>query len=255
LGQKEVAKFGLENPRNISRGSLVLDTGMTRKDLESLNWAAIGENVRQSRCIQGKSQASLALSARLGISTLYQVERGMPVGLRSLRKIAEALSTSPDRLILPNQVRLTADHKALVHRPADYFWTTIDDVRTRNPEDNLTLIQDPKERRRLGRLGLVGAFCASTSFIMPEGPGLVSLEIFGQIGFFNMTIYRFATITCTKGRLRLIFGDEAIELGEGEIAGYRTEDLLGMEPAGAPEPMDLPVLATWVGSVRVGKLG
>jgi len=251
---KEVAKLLTEKPRNICRVSLVLDSGMTRKGTESLDWGVIGENVRQSRCIQGKSQANLAQSAGLGISTIYQVERGMPIGARSFRKIADALDTSPDRLKIPPQTLLAPTLRALVHRPGDNFWTMTHDQRSRNPEDNLSLIQDAKERLRLGRLGLVSAFCAATSFIMPEGPGLVNLEVFGKVPLFNATIYRFAMLSCTKGRLRLVFSDETVEIGEGEIAGYRTEDLQWMEPASPVDPVDLPVLVTWIGSVRVGKL-
>lgn len=217
----------------------------------SLDWALIGINVRRARILRGFTQADLAERARVGISTVYHAEQGRPLSRRSFEAICEGLGSLPDHIRARGRRHLTDDLTLLVHRQAEGVWTSQRDLRIKTPDDNLARIQNPEERIRLGRLGLVPQFLCAATFIMPEGPGPLFLELYGRNeGAINQTIYRDCLLMCQEGGLRARVGDEETTLGPGDLLGYRSRDLRWMEPVGDR----LPARLLWIGAVRLGKL-
>ena len=219
-------------------------------DKDSFDWTAIGHNVRRMRIVQGVSQRELARRSGLAISTVYHLERGAPVSRRTLLKLCEGMGETFDSLRTRNQSVLTDDHDFVVFHREAAIWTAYGEGRDRVPDDDIERIQSPEERLRLGRLGFVTLFGHLTNFIMPEGPGLVTFELYGRYPFaFNKEIYRDCLLSCLQGRVRLRIGGSTLELGDGGVVGYRSRDLEWIEPV---EGGELPVRLTWTGAVRIG---
>lgn len=226
---------------------------MARQPRNNLDWEDVGRKIYQARIIRGESQEKLARLADLGVSTIYHAERGRPIGMRSLLKICAAFDTSLEEILRPKQAPLSADTSHLVHRCAESIWTVGVDLRSKVPPDDYSRIQSEDERLRLGRLGLVAAFCTTTSFIMPFGPGLTFVELYRRFeGGVNVDIYRECTLRCERGELRLCIDGEIVELGVGDVVGYHPRDLQWAEPIAPIGPNDFPVLFTWTGAVRTG---
>ena len=209
---------------------------------------------------QGYSQDDLARRSGLAPKTIYRLERGLAVSRGSLLKVCEALEVLPEQLCalpMPSPRPVYGVHQLYgVHRQGESVWFMIGgDLRVRVPEDNFERTQHREERLRLGRQGLVAAFGYSLSFMMPEGPGIVMLELFGRLdGPFNATMYRECVLSCARGGVRVGVGDDVVELVEGEALGYRSKDLRWMEPLAPTDSDGLPSTLTWTGAVRVGNL-
>lgn len=217
---------------------------------DKVDWSRIGQNVRRMRIGQGISQEELAERAKVSTATIYNVERCASVSHRTLLKICDALNEPLDSLRTRQQSVLAEDQDCVLFRGDSAAWIVFGESRTWVPEDDVMRIQSPEERMRLGRLGFVPLFAHTTNFIMPEGPGLVNLELYSRYpDTFNSTIYRDCLLGCVEGRLRLCIGKTVAELGPTDVVGYRSKDLVWMEPA---EGSDLPVRLTWTGAIRVG---
>lgn len=217
-----------------------------------MDWQAIGRNIYKIRTLRGESQEKLAELAGLGISTIYNAEQGKPIGERSLFKICTVFTMPVEELLRP-QLPLSREEGVAVHRCANSFWIAALDYRANIPSDDYARIQSAEERLRLGRLGFVGAFCTTTSFIMPNGPGLAFIELYRWFdGPINEGLYRECTIRVEQSRLRICVRDKIVELDEGDVVGYYSEELEWAEPAEPIGPTGLPVLFTWTGAVRVG---
>ena len=220
------------------------------EDGKAYDWSLIGRNVRQARIIRGHSQEDLAQGSGVSVKTVYQVERGVPISQRSLSKLCAFVDLSLDSVRVRNTRVLSEDVDGLVYRRSAAFWMAGVEKRAKVPEDSLQRVQRPEERLRLGRLGLVPMFVSSTTFIMPEGPGVVMIELYGRFEeAFNAIIYRDCLLACVQGRARARIGETTMELDEGDIVGYRSKNMRWMEPA---EGSALPVRLTWTGAVRIG---
>ena len=217
---------------------------------EEYDWPRIGVNVRRTRIVQGLSQKDLAERAGITAVTLYNLERGMPVRHRTLAKVRAVLGEPLESLRTRDQALLGEEDEHVLFRKETATWLPYGDGRTRVSEDDARRIQHPEERLRLGRLGFVPLFAYLTSFIMPEGPGLVTFELYGRYaGAFNSTIYRDCLIGVSEGRMRVRIGESTLEMEPGDVAGLHSRDLAWMEPA---EESELPVCFTWTGAVRLG---
>ena len=228
--------------------------------VERMDWSSIAWEVRGLRMTQGYSQDDLARRSGLAPKTIYRLERGLAVSRGSLLKVCKALEVLPEQLCAlpmpPPRPVYGVHHLYGVHRHGESVWFMIGgDLRVRVPEDNFERTQRREERLRLGRQGLVAAFGCSLSFMMPEGPGIVTLELFGRLdGSFNATVYRECVLSCARGGVRVGVGDDIVELVEGEALGYRSKDLRWMEPLVPTDNDGLPTTLTWTGAVRVGNL-
>lgn len=201
----------------------------------------------------GHSQEDLARKSGLAPKTIYRLERGLSVSRRSLLKACDALDVVPAQLQVPYPPT-AAPCGYSVHRNGSHVWFTFGmDKRGKTTVDDFERIQTPEERLRLGRLGLVTAFGSALEFIMPEGPGILVMEVYGRIeGNVNGTLYRECVYACGQGRLRIGVLDEVVELGKGDALGCRSADVRWIEPAAPIGHQGSPTMLTWTGAVRVG---
>lgn len=223
-----------------------------RQPNKGMDWEAIGKGIHRLRILRGESQEKLARLAGIGVSTIYHAEQGQPIRRASLLRICEAFDVPIEELLRPKQ-SLSREKGFLVHRHPESIWIVAVDLRKSIPSDDFARIQNAEERLRLGRLELVAAFCTTSSFIMPNGPGLTFIELFHRFeGGINEGIYREGILRCDAGSVRLGLAGQIVELGAGDMVGYYSEDLKWAEPATPVGPTGFPVLLTWTGAVRYG---
>lgn len=215
---------------------------------------AWSRGIQRGRLMLKLTQAELAQLAGVAVTTVYRVERCLPVRESSLRKLCAAMSIKFDEFLKMKPI-FDARREAYVrHRGDETYWYAPVDHRRVVPEDDQTLVQDPRERLRLGRLGLVPAFVSYPNLIMPEGPGATLIELYGRHAEdLNSYIYRDCMIYCQRGDVRLCVRDEVVELNEGDYVGFVSRDLTWIEPA-TPDFGSEPPLALWFGAVRLGKI-
>ena len=215
------------------------------------NWDLVGGNIRQTRALRGLTQRQLAERAGVTLSTVYHAESGRPLMRRTLERICGGLDC-PLNVLFEPQKRLLADGvEILVHRSEEALWVAAGERRSKVPEDDVSRIQSPEERLRLGRLGLVPLFLCYLRFIMPEGPGPVHLELYGRFEeALNQTLYRDSVLMCVEGVAHVHVAGRTVALKSGDALGYQSGDLRWMEPKGTA----LPTRLTWVGAVRHGRL-
>ena len=79
-------------------------------------------------------------------------------------------------------------------------------------------IQDEEERLRLGTVGLVPMFYATPNFVMAQGPGITTLELYRDYTGFNSLLYEHAIVYCLRGRIKIAIGDEQTFLEEGDAS-------------------------------------
>ena len=220
------------------------------KTQQEIEWPVVSQNVRRMRIVQGLSQEELARRSGLAVSTVYHLERGAQVSRRTLLKVCAGLQETFDSLRTRNQSVLTDRRDLVLFRREEAIWVAFGERRPKVTEDDVLRIQEPEERLRLGRLGFVSAFGYLTNFIMPEGPGQVSFELYDRFTeAFNAPIYRDCLINGLEGRARLMFGETIVEIGPRDVVGFRSKDLVWMEPV---EGEELPVRLMWTGAVRLG---
>ena len=199
------------------------------------------------------SQIELAERAGVSLSTVYHIESGRSTRASSIRKVCEiGLDTAPEDLVQTREKQ--ASDPYLLYQASSAIWREEQDRRRAIPDDSFTLIQDPAERRRLGRLGLVGSFMNNPNIVMPDGPGTVFLEIYGRReGAVNAGVYRDSKLYCQSGGVRCAVGEHRVELRAGDMIGYTTADLRWIEPLELPVPNEEPSRLLWMGAVRIGK--
>lgn len=195
-------------------------------DLELLAY-----NVRCIRMAHNQTQAELAVAAGVDKATIHRIERGKRVHRRTMQKVALVLGGSVEFLnsVLPYGMP-ESERKRFVHRKEDLTWYTMGDRRKRIPEDSQERIQSLKERRRLGRQGLVASFQAYT-FAMPKGPGMSVSEVFGVSYVGPNETYEDCIVFCARGELLFRSGEESIVLREGDGIGFGADETATVEPA------------------------
>jgi transcriptional regulator with XRE-family HTH domain len=231
-------------------GKSVIIRSMLRKDSRTIAY-----NVRALRSLMGFTQSQLAAKAGLTLATVYRIETGdVFPHRRTLERICKVLHVEIGDLNLPEPLTKSDDVPFVIHRSADQVWTTLDDHRAHVPPDNLTQIQNPAERLRLGRSKLVAAFNVGMNFVMPKGPGLAVDEIHADREYGGSMTYRDCIRYCLRGEVLVTIGDCTYTLGEGDAIGYSNDLVFHMAPAHPLGPHDLPPLVLWVGANRMGKL-
>lgn len=215
-----------------------------------LDWSVVGENIRRARFLQNLTQGELAALSELAVATIHHAEEGRPLVPRTLEKICASLNCGIDHIISRQRTHLTDAVDLLVHRAEEGVWNALGDRRAKIPDDNLERIQSPEERTRLGSLGLVTMFTYALTFILPEGPGTLHLELYGaNEGTINEKIYRECVLLCEGGEAELTVVGRSVRLREGDAAAFRTAELVRL--SASPER---PARLTWIGSGRLGKL-
>lgn len=216
---------------------------------------AWSRGIQRGRLMQRLTQSELARRAGVTVTTIYRAEKGLPVRESSFRKVCEALNIKFDEFLKMKPVFDASREPYIHHRGTESYWYAPVDHRRMVPEDDQALVQDPRERLRLGRVGLVPAFVCYPGFVMPEGPGATLVELYGRYEHaFNPFTYRDGVLYGQRGTSRLGIRDDVLELAEGDMIGYASADLRWIEPAQPLGPEGQPSLAFWFGAVRLGRI-
>lgn len=213
----------------------------------------LGDRVRTFREMLGLTQAELAEVAGIAVRTIRNVEAGRSIRRSTITKICEGLDVPPASLEESVDAAVGSTYP-LLYRSSKAEWHAWIDSRKAVPQDNRQRLQDPGERRRLGKLGLVTLFFNNPYLIMPDGPGTIFIEVFGHYeGAINEIYYRDCKIYCQRGTVRCQILESIVELGPGDVAGFRSADLRWLEPAHELRDSELPPLLLWIGAVPVSK--
>ena len=214
----------------------------------------IGHHLREFRMALGLTQSEVAQRSGITLSTVFHLERGDPVRLRSVLLVCKGLGTSFEDIRHRHLTTKSPDNPHVVHRANATVWQSPVDLRRKIPPDNAERIAVPEERLRLGKLGLVPIFAGFLNLLMPDGPGMTLLELFGRYSTpFNHTVYRESVLQCQQGGARLQIGESVVELAPGDFVGYASEEMRWIEPVGVL-PADEPTVLLWTGAVRIGKV-
>ncbi len=219
-----------------------------------------GQNLRKARLSMGFTIRELASLAGISKTSLLHTEQGRDsIHYKTIDKALRALQVSFEDML--NYADRKTDHIVgihhpfIAHHPQHTFWLLSADHRAKRPENTYAMIQDPNERLRLGRLGFVPLFANSPDFLMPHGPGLVELELYGRFeSAYNRHLYHHAVMYVISGEVRFEFDEGEVVLAAGGSLGLSTELRFSMEPSrpiGLNEP---PARLIWVGANRTGNV-
>jgi transcriptional regulator with XRE-family HTH domain len=218
--------------------------------------ARLAENIRSFRVIRGFSQAELARRAGVGITTIYKAELGRVVRQEYLRRIVEVglEGLLEECMTTPRLINRKPDDALYVkHDVGQTVWFVYGDRRRLVPEANQELIQDVRERMRLGRLGLATLFGCGTDYVMPNGPGILFYEVHGPTDVITQN-YRDAIYYALRGSVVIRWGEESVRLDEGESIGCDGTREIRMDLAEPLAAGQLPPLVQFCGANRVGKM-
>ena len=199
------------------------------------------------------SQTELASRSGVNISSVFRIEKGRPIRITTLSKIAKGLDVVLDGMLReppfpPEAVEL------VVHRMSKATWYAEQDRRTRIPPDHVESYQDPAERQRIGRLGFVSWFGCPPIAIMKNGPGIVLLEVHGMgLDAYNHQFYEDAVIYVLRGKVSVRAKSETVVLSEGDWVGFKSADLESIAPTDAPENLAAAPRVLWIGANRFSK--
>ncbi len=222
--------------------------------MEPFDPVHLGNTIRAFRVLLGLTQQDVAARSGASITTIYGIESGRPARVSSLRRVCAGMGTDLDEFLKINPTRNVKEAGYVLHRASTVQWHAPLDRRKMVPGDNDELVQDPAERRRLGRLGLTPLFGYRPHLMMPQGPGTTFIELYGRYDrAMNADVYREALICCQRGSVRIGIGDSVAELGEGDVVGFSNGEMRWMEPI-ANDPDELPTRLLWIGAVRIGRV-
>lgn len=203
----------------------------------------IARNVRSARRHQGLSQAELAARSGLDLASVFRIEKGVRTRLGSLQKVARGLHIIYEDLLI-EKVSPGRESAFAVHRAEAARWFPGSDRRKHVPEDQDDLNQLESERARLGRLGFVPWFMCPPTIIPQRGPGIVLLEIHGEMtGQFNAEFYEDGALFVLSGSPTVTVDDVGSELNPGDWIAFKTQDLQQVSASA-------PATALWIGANR-----
>lgn len=221
---------------------------------DDIDWTLIAENVLMMRQMQKMTQVQLAERAGLAVATLNNAERGHRLSLRTLKKIASGLNMDLSGLCYDRRPVPEGDRAFVLHRASDKIWSTLGDKRPHVPPEDRS-IRDPVEQRRIASVGFVAGFMHTTSFVMPDGPGVVFIDLYRiHEGNINETVYKDALLYCVEGHAIVGVQNESVVLSEGDVIGICPKDIKFMAPGPQMTPQTLPVRLMWIGGNRLGKV-
>jgi len=222
---------------------------------DNLDWGHVSGNIRLMRQLQRMTQAELAENSGLAVATLYNAEKGHRLSMRTLKKIASGLNCPVTTVCHGHWSVKEKDRAFVLHRASDTVSSPLGDKRPHvRPEDRIAL-RDPAEQRRVGSLGFVVGFMHMVSFLMPNGPGVISLDLYQHLeGNINETVYKDALLICVEGEAKVGVRDESVVLSAGDVIGICPKDITFMEPGPGMTAETLPVRLMWIGANRLGKI-
>ncbi|MGV3617419.1 MAG: helix-turn-helix domain-containing protein [Fimbriimonas sp.] len=188
---------------------------------DGITKAAVGMRVRQLRETRGMTIRDLAGRAGISKTTLLRLEQGLPVTLSVLIKVCDVLDTIPPNLWIPNEVW---DRPYQIHRQDKGEWRLAFNRRKRRSKlPNFTVVNDPDERSRLGKLGFVTGFFQSHACALPQGQiqaGLVELYGLHDEARRRFTHAGEEYVLCLKGQVRMTVDGHALVLEPGDAVTF-----------------------------------
>jgi transcriptional regulator with XRE-family HTH domain len=149
------------------------------RSIDAPNFEIFGKNVRAERQIWGWSIQRLAAEAGIAPDTVFRIEHGSPCTKATRKKLADALHCDQDRLMMqPTDIR----PGFAIHHREEARWKVLTEIPNRKrADDEVDLIQENSERKRLGDLGFVTMFVKMMNCRL-QGGRLVAglLEIYGE---------------------------------------------------------------------------
>lgn len=219
------------------------------ESIQNLDHGLLSRNLRMARNNQGLSQTELAKRSGVDLASVYRAEKGATVRLTTLRKIAKGLNILFDDLLLEKTVTGRTVPFA-VNRMSDAKWFPVEDRRQRVPKDDPERSQDPTERRRVGKFGLVPVFMCPPTIIPQNGPGIVRYEIYDKtLGSINEAFYEDAALYVIRGGATVSIAGTELQLTSEDWVAFKSKDLEGI----AILPPHELVVVLWIGSNRVTK--
>jgi transcriptional regulator with XRE-family HTH domain len=221
-----------------------------------LDRALLAHNIRCWRMLRGFSQAELAARAGVSITTLYKAESARIVRIGFLQKIVrQGLEGSFEECCSTMKLSNAkpADALYVKHDRRETKWFVYGDRRRTVPEEALQQIQNLSERIRLGKLGFATLFGCGTSYLMPDGPGMLLYEVHGPTDPVNQN-YRDAIYYALRGSVVIGINGEEVRLAEGESIGLEGTTSITMDLAEPLQAGQLPPLVQFIGANRVGRL-
>lgn len=209
----------------------------------------LAKSIRGTRLTQGISQTELARRAGVDLASVFRAEKGVPVRLATIKKIAAGLDTFYEDLLIDKERDILQRCRA-VHRATEAQWFPGIDKRPKIPPDVGDQCKDSAERRRLGKVGFVPWFMCPPLIVPERGPGLVLLEICSEMeGPFNHPYYEDGALYMLRGEASVTVGDDIVELSEGDWCAFRTSELARI----VAKPAHDVVTALWIGANRPAK--
>ncbi len=194
------------------------------KELSDHQRTVIGRNIAFFRRANGLTQTELAEKAGVDRRTIYTIEQGKPVLMKTLVQVTGPLNMLLAELLnvdrSPRQV--DSSQPFFLHRREDDFWYENAPLPGGGRADYLEAIQSPGERRRLGQLGLVTSFRHALSFVMSKGPGLVVYEVYGRQEYTFAQHYLSWVMFGLRGELRVHLDGKETILREGDALGGKS---------------------------------
>lgn len=207
----------------------------------------IGANVREVRRRKGLSQSEVAAFAKVSERTLRRLEQGVSLTFGTLEKVCVALGWNATEASTSGRFLPIEDAKDFrLHGAEETYWYTTDDHRKQVPPDDLVRIQDPTERRRLGRLGLVDMFVGTFRFSVPDAPAMALFELYAPVRFGGGS-YRHLVLYCVRGDVTFTVDGEPVRVTEGG-AIYLRKQPVDLRPTFPIGPKDMAPLLLHAGS-------
>lgn len=182
---------------------------------------AVGQRVRKLRETRGMTIRELAARAGISKTTLLRLEQGMPVTMSVLIKVCDVLDTIPPNLWMPGD---PDDRPYRLHRGAKGDWRLAFNRRKRRSTlPNFTVVGDPGERGRLGRLGFVTGFFQSHTCALPKGQlqaGFVELYGLRDEARPRYTHAGEEYVLCLQGHVRMTVDDHEFFLKPGDAVTF-----------------------------------
>ena len=200
----------------------------------------IGRNIRFMREIRSWTQSELARRAGVSRTTIRRVEEGMPCWNLTLDRLASVFNIPAYEFCITNRFAnvLNEETDYVVHHSEQYFWHARGDRRNTIPEDNESAIQNPAERQRLGQLGFVPMFKSWLEFLLPVGPGILRMELYGQHEQRFMPQYSAISLFVLSGNILITIAGKPEQLAPGDAIAFDSLKSVLLQPlekyAGGP---------------------
>ena len=198
----------------------------------------VGPRLKQLRENRGLTQRQLADRVKVSKNTVLRIEQGQPISEAILEKLCDALQTILPNLLIPE----TEDRSNIrVHRADREEWR-VAFRRKRAPKTitDFKVVDEAKERRRLGGLDFVSGFLLNHQCMLAGGKlQAAEIELYGEQEKAGFRHSGEEFVYCLRGSLKLTVGEESVILQPGDSATFwsgrrhRYESAL---PSNTPEP-------------------